>query len=238
MKIAVLGASGKMGLEITKCAQQISNFELTLAVTKTVEKIKNFSQQDKLQNISKYDFDVAIDFTTQASMAEILKEFKKIKKPLISGTTGLTPNDLNQLEELGKSTPVLWSPNFSIGIGFLRQCIKRSAILSDFQFQISETHHVNKKDAPSGTAKILRDDIEKLTGRKIPEPKVQRIGEVIGDHQITIQGPFEKIFLEHQATSRAAFAFGALKAGQWLIDQPKGFYNFEDYMESVTLQKK
>ena len=126
--------------------------------------------------------------------------------------------------------PLLWASNFSLGVAVLEELAMRAArALPAWQVDIVETHHVHKKDAPSGTAITLAEAVASA-GVGIPRIESRREGEVIGDHGIRYVGPGESIELSHSAVSRDIFARGALQAAMRLTGRSPGLYGFAQLM--------
>lgn len=217
LTLIVYGATGRMGGQVLDLAKDQNAFKKV----HPVRRLEEFNGKG----------DVVIDFSLPQAMNDLIRFCKEKKVPLVSGTTGLNENHMSALQDLSKTVPVLWSPNMSLGIMVITRCLRELRLLSDWQFKISETHHVHKKDKPSGTALRLKEELEKAIGRKIEEPESQRVGEVIGDHQVKALGPFEEISIEHKATDRRIFAQGAIQAALWIVGKEPGFYSLQDLLD-------
>jgi 4-hydroxy-tetrahydrodipicolinate reductase len=195
--------------------------------------------------------DVVIDFSHPSATETIHRACVGGKKPLVVGTTGHSAEEQAILLETAKSLPVVWSPNFSIGVNVLFWLTRKAAEMlgPDFDLEVLEMHHRLKKDAPSGTAKKLAEilaevrqlDYEKnvahgregLVGeRPAREIGVHSIrgGDVVGDHTVTFAGRGERLELTHKASSRDTFAAGALRAAQWVVGKPPGLYSMKDVL--------
>lgn len=193
--------------------------------------------------------DVVIDFTLPDSTAFLAREAVQHGKPLVVGTTGLTPSEMDEVREAGKSIPVLWSANMSVGVTLLAALVERAAhtLGEDFDIEIFEMHHRHKVDAPSGTALLLGRAAAEGRGGALEELRtparegatgprkpgnigfsVARGGDVVGEHSVMFAGSGERITLSHMATNRDIFAAGAVRAALWLKDQPAGFYGMKD----------
>ena len=168
---------------------------------------------------------------------------------LVSGTTGYTPEQMDRLRELGQNTRVMHSGNYSIGIAALRHLVAQATReLPGFDCEIVETHHNQKVDAPSGTAKLLLDAVveaepeagyhpvygrEGMCGARDPKEigmHSLRGGTVAGVHEVSFFGQDEEVTLTHRATSRQIFVNGALAAAQKLVTREPGFYTFDKVM--------
>jgi 4-hydroxy-tetrahydrodipicolinate reductase len=173
--------------------------------------------------------DVVIDFSTPAGLSDALAWAVENHKPLVSGTTGLNAADRAKLKKAAVRIPILYSANMSLGIAALMAMIEALGAVADWDFQIEETHHKLKKDSPSGTALLLQEKLEKVTGRKLPKPNALRGGGVPGIHEIHAMGPDEALVLQHTAFNRKVFAQGALNAARWLFDnKAPGLYDLSD----------
>jgi len=178
---------------------------------------------------------VLIDFSLPHAIKDYVSLVRELQKPLVVGTTGLKESELNKLRGLAETAPVVWAPNMSIGINVLRNLVQSAAKLlpETFSVHITETHHAQKKDAPSGTAKQLAADLKSvLKNPDIPIDCV-RAGDVVGEHTVTFYGQGERIELVHRATSRDIFASGALTAAKWILNKKPQFYSMKDVLEGA-----
>ncbi len=137
-----------------------------------------------------------------------------------------------------EKTPVLWSPNLSLGVNLLAELAKQAAAVLDpkTRVEIEDIHHQWKKDAPSGTALMLGETITAQRGSAGGEIDYSSIreGEIIGEHNISFLMAGEVFDLEHRAHDRSIFALGALGAGKWLVAQPAGLYSASDWLASLN----
>ena len=223
--IAIVGASGKMGQEIYQILQD--------------QKIPHFgiSRNGNAENYSKvYTFKTAplskasgmIDFSLPEAFNEALQSAIENKVPLVSGTTGLSARQLNDMKTASKKIPILWSPNMSIGIAVLKKAIQHFSALNNFDFQIEELHHNKKKDAPSGTGISLQEILQKISTQKLPPIISIRAGGLIGTHKVHAVSNEEHLIFEHTAINRRVFASGAIRAHYWLKNKKNGLYSIED----------
>lgn len=188
--------------------------------------------------------DVVIDFSRPEALAEIASYVRRTGTPLLSGTTGYTAAQMHHLERLGTAAPVLWSANYSLGIAvFVRALREISDILKpDFDVELTEIHHNQKADAPSGTAKLLLNAIDPqhaltpVYGREGSCGKREkreigvhalRGGTVAGTHTVHFFGPDEELEFTHRAASRQIFVNGALHMARMLPGRPKGVYDLQ-----------
>lgn len=192
---------------------------------------------------------VIIDFSNACTLSVVASYVERTGAALVSGTTGYTAEQLEQVKQLGKHAPVMWSGNYSIGVAALRHLVAQATReLPGFDVEICETHHNQKVDAPSGTAKILLDEVvaaepesdyyaqygrEGMCGKHNPKEigmHSLRGGTVAGVHTVSFFGTDEEVSLTHRATSRQIFVNGALAAAQKLVKREPGFYTFDQVM--------
>ena len=222
-KFAILGY-GKMGKEVEKIlvAQQQE-------IVATIDNEEDWKQQwDKFLTA-----DVAIEFSMPSVAVENFKKCFDNHIPLVAGTTGWydrTEEVVNYCRE--KSSSFIYGSNFSIGVNIFFQINKLLADImreqSDFNVSIEETHHVAKKDAPSGTAIHLAKIIEQQYDNQIEVPITSyRLTDVPGIHKVTYKTENETIELTHTANNRVELAKGAVKAAFWLLQHP-GIYDYKD----------
>ena len=188
--------------------------------------------------------DVVIDFSRPESLPEVCDYVRRTGTPLLSGTTGYTAAEMAQLKALGAWAPVLWSANFSLGVAVLYRALRvvSDVLKPDFDIEIVETHHNQKADAPSGTAKLLLDAIdpshvltpvygrEGNTGKRAKEEigmHALRGGTVAGTHAVHFFGPDEELEFTHRAASRQIFVSGALHMARLLPGKPNQVYDLQ-----------
>lgn len=198
---------------------------------------------DRLGHLGKAA-DVVIDFSRPEALPEIAAYVRRTGTPLLSGTTGYSPRDLELLRSLGTAAPVLWSANFSLGVAVLYRALQTvSGVLKpDFDIEITETHHNQKADAPSGTAKLLVEALdpqhalrpvygrEGNCGKRSREEigiHALRGGTVAGTHTVHFFGPDEELEFTHRAASRQIFVNGALHMARLLPGKPCGVYDLQ-----------
>lgn len=227
LKIGVVGAAGKMGKELCLVIKEAGHIPfLGFYKTKKPEGFQNNSNswQDKKNE----EVDLWIDFSLPENFDTSLVGMAKYKKPIISGTTGISDSQRKTLVNVAQHVPVLWSSNMSVGIAFVNKLLSLCASIKDFDFQIEELHHRLKKDAPSGTAKTMQETLEFAIGRSVPETLSIRGGGIFGIHRVWAMSDQEVITIEHQALNRKVFAEGALKAGLALMNKGPGLYSMKD----------
>ncbi len=220
MKFGVIGAKGRMGkdiIELFTSKGHILVFEYDL----------NYHREKDIP-------EVIIDFSLPDALEQTISFCEKYKSGLVIGTTGFNQNDFEKLKKLGEKITVIQSYNFSTGIQILLTLIQKMNTLIDdaWDIELVETHHRYKKDAPSGTAIMLKNNIDK----DIPIHSI-RIGGVPGIHSILYGNDGEVIELKHTAISRRAFSIGALKSAEFIIKNGKnnGFFTFSDIISKGVL---
>ncbi len=223
LRIAMLGATGRMGRAIIHAMQ--SRADMQLAGTMS----RNGNLSTALSTAQ-----VAIDFSTPAASITHAIACGERGLPLVIGTTGFSAAQEKSLRETAVKIPLLVSPNMSVGVNIFWHLAQQCAALmgADYRIAIEETHHVHKKDAPSGTAKHLHALVAAAAKRDpsaIPVVSHRR-DEVVGDHEIIFTGPGDSLRITHHATDRAIFATGALTAAQWLASQTPGWYGMNDVL--------
>jgi 4-hydroxy-tetrahydrodipicolinate reductase len=174
-------------------------------------------------------FDVVIDFTTPEAVVQNLRACLATGSRVVVGTTGW----YDRLEEMRaicarRNAGLVWGANYSVGMQVVYRLAQELARLAGgFEIEISETHHVDKKDAPSGTALTLRRMIEEARpGVKVPINS-ERTGDLAGVHAVRARLGDDLIEIRHDALSRRSFAEGAVRAAEWLRGKT-GFYEFRE----------
>jgi 4-hydroxy-tetrahydrodipicolinate reductase len=196
MKIVLIGAYGRMGKAVT-----------SLAENHTIIKV---GSKDPLSLDS---CDVVLDFSTPAAVYKHLPLIVAAEKPWVIGVTGL---DTTPIIEAATKIPIFHSPNFSYGIALLKELTR---YFPKGRYTITDRHHIDKKDSPSGTALALAQSLPSP-----PKISSYREGEVIGEHTITLSLPFEELQFHHTVLDRGVFAHGALTACSFLVDKPAKLY--------------
>ncbi|MCX7732235.1 MAG: 4-hydroxy-tetrahydrodipicolinate reductase [candidate division WOR-3 bacterium] len=174
--------------------------------------------------------DVVVDFSNPVTVVKNVNLCAEGGTSFITGVTGFSAEQLRTIRDAGRKIPVVWAPNFARGIAVLSRIAMQAAQLlgDEYDIHLIEIHHKKKKDAPSGTARQLTEELQVVTGRtEIPVVSI-RTGDVIGEHQIIFGGAGERLELIHKAESRSTFAAGVLAAIRWIIKQPAGFYSMTD----------
>ena len=183
-----------------------------------------------LNNIS-----AVIDFSSPEGLTACINFCIENSIPLISGTTGLSAEQLETLRTAKKSIPILLASNMSLGVSNLKSSIEQYllSISTPSKCKIIEIHHTNKKDSPSGTAIEIKSFLENLPGSKIDgliNVHSYRIGNIFGIHRIIFENAEGITTFQHIANSRNIFAKGALKAAKWINTKQAGEYSFADFL--------
>jgi 4-hydroxy-tetrahydrodipicolinate reductase len=229
-----MGANGRMG----KWVSHLVSAEFSKQANLLSHGNKNQSPSGLLRS------QVVIDFSNPAGMTDLAELALKEKGDLpafVVGTTGWSAEGRKILAELAHRTPVLVASNFSVGVSALSEILRTySSLLHKLGYKpvIVETHHIHKKDAPSGTALSLQHVIAPKSPEAVQTHSV-RAGEVIGDHEVTFYGQADKISLGHFAQDRSIFARGSIQVALWLAPQRKNrqlhgsIIGIEKYFESI-----
>ena len=233
----ILIGRGKMGTLIRETAA---------AAGDELEAVFGHDDLDQLGRLGRAA-DVVIDFSRPEALPEIASYVRRTGTALLSGTTGYTEAEKEILFSLGTSAPVLWSANYSLGVAVLSRALRVIAPVlgPDFDIEITETHHNQKADAPSGTAKLLLEAVdpehrlrpvygrEGSCGRREKDEvgiHALRGGTVAGTHTVHFFGPDEEIELTHRAASRQIFVNGALRMARLLPEKPNGVYDLQNIL--------
>lgn len=266
INLIVVGCCGRMGKRIISIASESEDFSIVGAVEKKAHPdigkdigiacgIGNLNiaiTDDISSAIEKAD--VIIDFTMPISTINTVRHAKTAHKPLVIGTTGLTDEEMEIIKAASSSIPILVSPNMSIGVNVLLNIIGdvASDLGEDYDIEIVEAHHNQKKDAPSGTAKRLADEILQAKGKgkkyhliygregdtgKRTKGEIGihavRAGDIVGDHTVIFAGENERIEITHKAHSRDVFARGALRACRFIVGKSPKLYNMQDVLRGI-----
>jgi 4-hydroxy-tetrahydrodipicolinate reductase len=209
-KISVLlsGATGKMGRLLAAALEASDDFALSFAASRASE----------ISSAALKGIGLCIDFSVPENTLELVEKLKASSCALLIGTTGFDPAQMKSLEKsVGAQRAWALVANTSLGVYLTKKTIELWASLlpSDYKIFIEDIHHSKKRDAPSGTAKMLAKAWAD-GGRKDTETFSLRGGSEVGEHRIVVLGPGERLEIKHQATDRALFATGALRLGQKL----------------------
>ncbi len=232
MKLVLIG-HGKMGKMLEQRATELGH-----------EVVAALDRESLAQLAVLPAADMAVDFSRPETLGAIAAYVRRTGTPLLSGTTGYTPEEMEELRRLGSVAPVLHAANFSLGIAVFRRALAQvsDTLKPAFDIEIEEIHHNQKADAPSGTAKLLLSAIDPVgeytpvygregdtSARTAKEIGVHALrgGTVAGTHTVSFFGPDEELSITHRAASRLIFVNGALHAAGLLAGRPAGFYALE-----------
>lgn len=241
MRVAVAGATGRTGSEIVAEARERGHDVHALARAPEGDQ----RDIDELPAILRDETDVLIDFTVPQATVEHARIAAETGTPIVVGTTGFTEDGLAALADAAQSVPVLRASNFAPGVQALLRVVRAGVeALPEYDVEVTETHHNGKRDAPSGTANTVLNEIDsareaaldRVYGREGEQPRedgevgvhVRRAGNVRGEHEVLLAGNDEVLTVTHRAESRRVFAAGAVDAAEWLRNRDAGEYEFGD----------
>ena len=258
MKIALHGATGRMGRAIVRLVKEGGADQIVGAVAHSSapeqgQDIGELASVGPLGVLVSADLgaallgaDALIDFSTATAIVPLVKAAVRAKVALVIGTTGVDAAGQAAIEQAAREIPVLWAANMSLGVELLAEMARMAvrALGADYDVEIVETHHRHKIDAPSGTALRLAEAVREARSELVtrssregnvgPRPNSElgvfalRGGDVIGDHTIHLMGEGDRIEITHRATQRDIFARGALRGARWLVGKPAGRYAIRD----------
>ena len=239
--MTVTGRSGRMGQAVLEAIGANAEAEV-------------FSTHDNGENLLKAldETEAVIDFSTHSFTAELVAAAREKGCALVIGTTGHGAEEKMVIEEAAKEIPVVFAPNFSVGVNTLFYLTRKAARLlgnEQFDIEVVEMHHRHKIDAPSGTARRLLEILQEET--ETPDDEIAhgrvgnigarpqgeigmhtlRGGDVVGDHTVIFAADGERFELTHKASSRQTFASGAVRAALWLRGKEPGLYSMEDVLD-------
>jgi 4-hydroxy-tetrahydrodipicolinate reductase len=257
--IAIVGAAGRMGRMLTETIHRDDKCVLTAAVDVPGNPALGadageyagvgsigVSITDSLSSAP--DFDVLIDFTIAAATERHVAYCAEAGKRLVIGTTGLSPEQNQQVQNAGQSIPIVYAPNYSVGVNATFKLLEIAATIfgNSVDVEITEAHHRHKVDAPSGTALKMGEVVADVLDRNLTDVAVYgregqtgerdrqtigfttiRAGDIIGEHQVMFAGQGERVEINHRAHSRENFAAGAVRAAAWIASQEAGVYDMQ-----------
>ncbi|WP_346799371.1 4-hydroxy-tetrahydrodipicolinate reductase [Halomonas sp. Bachu 37] len=263
-RIAIVGVAGRMGRTLVNAVQQDDAAALAGGI---VEPGSSLAGADigELAGLGKLDvaavdsldaivddFDVLIDFTapqvTLANLAFCAEHGKRI----VIGTTGMSDEELAQLDSFRDKVAMVFAPNMSVGVNLTLKLLETAAkALGDegYDIEVIESHHRHKVDSPSGTALKMGEVVAESLGRNLNEhgvfervgqcgPRTDkeigfatvRAGDIVGEHTVMFATEGERIEITHKASSRMTFARGAVRAARWVADREPGRYDMHDVL--------
>ncbi|MHC4170033.1 MAG: 4-hydroxy-tetrahydrodipicolinate reductase [Planctomycetota bacterium] len=261
IKLVVIGAAGRMGKRILSLAAESGQFDIVAAVERQghpdIGKGLGLATEsgpidvlltDTCQSVAA---DVAIDFSLPQASERTVRFCLENGISLVCGTTGLSDQQRGALKTASENIPVLYATNMSVGMNAMFSLAGKVAAMlgPDYDIEIVEQHHRFKKDAPSGSALTLAENICRATGRDFPGSLVHgrsgkdalrqegavgmhavRAGDITGVHSVIFGTHGETITLNHTANSRDTFVRGALRAAQWLVGKQPALYSMADVL--------
>jgi 4-hydroxy-tetrahydrodipicolinate reductase len=263
-RVAVHGAGGRMGRGVIGRVLADANAELSGALEREghpmlgkdagvaagrAEPLGVAIVSDAARALDRAE--VVIDFSAPAATRDLLAHCAARKLATVVGTTGLDQEAGAAIEKLAEVAPVVWAPNFSIGVNVLWALAAQATRLlgGAFDIEVVEMHHKHKADAPSGTALELVRVVAEARGldpewAAVPGRSGQGVrgaeeigvhslrgGDVVGDHTLVLAGPGERLEITHRAHVREIFAAGALRAAHWVVGRPPGLYGMRDVLD-------
>lgn len=260
IRVAVVGASGRMGLCLLKAAQLAEKTTLSAAISRSASGkdagdlagigTLGISISDALEKVLD-QFDVLIDFTRPDSSMGYIELCRKAGKKIVIGTTGYTDAQKNQIAAAAKDTAIVIAPNMSVGVNLSLKLLEMTAkVMGDYtDIEVIEAHHRHKVDAPSGTALRMGEVVADALGRDLKDCAIYgregdtgererktigfstiRAGDIVGEHTVMFADDGERVEITHKATSRMTFANGAVRAAVWLDNQENGLYDMQDVL--------
>lgn len=250
VKAIMHGCNGKMGQVITGLVKDDSGIEIVAGIDKYRGVENTYPVFDTLEACD-VEADVVIDFSNAAVVDELLAVCADRALPVVLCTTGLSEEQLQNVQRISEKTAVLRSANMSLGVNLLMKLLKEAASVlapAGFDIELVEKHHNLKVDAPSGTAIAMADSINEALGneyvynydrsqeRKKREKKeigivAVRGGTIVGQHDVIFAGADEVIEFQHTAYSKAVFGKGAVEAAKFLAGKPAGRYDMSDVIQ-------
>lgn len=251
IRLGVAGALGRMGSTIIRLVIEDKRFKLAGVFEKgrhpdsgkSIDALLGLAAntglalaEENLANLKKID--VLIDFTLPEATCHVLRIAQDAKCGMVIGTTGLSEAQRSEIKEASKQIPIVFSPNMSLGANLIFELARVAAkrLGDGYDIEITEAHHRMKKDAPSGTAKKLEEEIALAKNKKpgqIPIHSI-RAGEIVGDHTAIFSGAGETIEITHRAQSRNAFAQGALSAARFAASKKNGLFSMQDVLSASS----
>lgn len=241
MKVAIVGAAGRMGKMLCALAKDDPELEIVAQVDVSEGFVSNWPSGTE----------VIVDFSYHVAVAANVEKAAAEGVAYVIGTTGLTVEEQSRVDMCYDKIPVVQAANYSLGVNLLLDLVRKAASVlgPEYDIEIVEMHHRHKKDAPSGTAIMLANaaacgrgvklsDVacygrEGIVGER-PQGEIAlhaiRGGSVVGDHTVMFAGDVERVEITHKAQGREAFAAGALRAAKWAVGRKPGKYDMRDVL--------
>ncbi len=262
LRVVVPGAMGRMGQMVLRALADADDLELVAAVERPQSSLlgqdvgglvgvpKLHIPLVKELDAALENADVIIDFTAPAATAWMASRAAEHDVAMVIGTTGLGEAELQAVQRASERIPIVLSANMSLGVNVLLGLIEQAAqsLGPDYDVELLELHHRQKRDAPSGTALTMLDTVAHALGRDAAvvgrygrQGNQQRTaeeigvlalrgGDIVGEHTVFFCGIGERIEISHRASSRETFARGAIRAARWLKERDPGLYDMKDVL--------
>ena len=247
LKLVIAGSGGRMGRRIATLALQDSVFTVAGALEApghpTLSQdygvvlglqplgVMITSNAEATMGLG----DAVIDFSSPEATAKHVDIARRLRKPIVIGTTGLSDAQQQAVRAAAAEIPIVFSPNMSLGVNLLFELVRTAAAKLGLAYdaEVVEAHHKAKQDAPSGTAKRIAEVLASSRQQPVPQIPVHaiRAGDIVGDHTVILAGPYERLELTHRAHGREAFATGALRAAQFVAGQRPGLYDMSHVLQ-------
>lgn len=263
VNVAVTGAAGRMGRTLIETIHQAEGVLLTAAIAQPGSSligadageligigalgVKLVDDLAKTEN----NFDVLIDFTAPQASLKNVAYCRQHKKKMVIGTTGMSDEQKEELQQAGNDTAIMFAHNMSVGVNLCLKLLQTAASVlgDDVDIEIVEAHHRHKVDAPSGTALTMGEVVAETLGRDLKQCAVYgregqtgardrktigfetiRGGDIVGEHTVMFIADGERVEISHKATSRMTFSRGAVRAAKWLQDHSSGLFDMRDVL--------
>ncbi len=245
INVLISGALGRMGKKVYEACVLSDGVKAVCGVDIKEDKSNPDFPIYSAFNAINEKVDVVIDFSASTNLERILEFCKTNKTPAVLCATGYGENQVEKVNDASKEIAIFRSANMSLGVNILVELVKKAAFaLNGFDIEIIEKHHNQKKDAPSGTALMLADAVKEVLPEKFytygregmvgardkNEIGIHAVrgGNIVGEHDALFAGVSETVTLSHQATDRAVFAEGAVKAACYITTKANGLYDMSD----------
>ena len=246
-RIILSGCNGKMGQMVAACVKDRSDCTIVAGIDITGNNSRNAFPVFTKPAECEVDADVIIDFSHPSTLAPLLAYAVERHIPAVIATTGLSSDQIEQIQQTSKQVPLFFTANMSLGVNLLAELAKKAAEVfgGQFDIEIIEKHHNQKVDAPSGTALMIADAINEtlddrchyMYDRHAVRKKrdhneigihAVRGGTIVGEHEVIFAGRDEILRVSHSAMSKEIFATGSINAARFLAGREPGLYDMGD----------
>jgi len=255
IRILLCGAAGRMGRALIEAIRDADDLTLHAAIERPEhprlgEVVERTPEGTPVRLTADWPSAppadaVVLDFSAPEAAAAAAEWAAEQLVPLVTGTTGWTEDQLQRIEQLAATIPILRAPNMAVGVNILFHLLQRlhEVLPPEFDLEVLEAHHRNKVDAHSGTARRILEILaergapvhgrEGHTGPRPPEQigvHALRLGGIIGEHTVRACSPSEELIITHRALDRSLFAKGALRACRFILGRPPGLYSMRQVL--------